>query len=254
MITQIDIDTKGLSSQFDLDKGDIDDLLEYTAKQVTAEFAYLWGREAKQSLGSTRNEYINAIQIDTRGRFTGVAYLNPAAWLPNALEVGASGYDMKQGLLASAKVKVGKSGPYITIPFRFSGSGSIGESSVFSGITPPEIERAVGKSSSKGGLGISEIPSKYQMPKAAAFNTGVMKSVSFEKRVDLQTKSIYEGMKKSASGGYINFRRVSLRSAAHSFQHPGFEPRDFAYKALPKLDIEGLLTASIDGFLTKIGL
>ena len=254
MITNIDIDTRSMSSQFDLDRGAIDDLMEYTAKQVTAEFAYLWGREAKQTLKSTRNEYINAIQIDTRGRFSGVAYLNPAAWLPNAIEVGASGYDMKQGFLASAKAKMGKEGPHITIPFRFAGSSAIGESSVFSGIAPPEIERAVSKSTSRGGLGLSEIPSKYHIPRSTAGKAGVLKSVSFEKRTTLQTKSIYEGLKKHTSVGYINFRRVSLKSAPHAFQHPGFEPRDFAYKALDKLDIEGLLTDTIDGFLTNIGL
>ncbi len=254
MITNIDIDTRDLSSQFDLDREDVNMLLEYTVKQVTAEFAYLWGREAKQSLKSTRNEYINAIQIDTRGRFTGVAYLNPAAWLPNALEVGASAYDMKQGLLSSPKAKMGKNGPYITIPFRFAGSGAIGESSVFSGIAPPEIERAVSKSTSRGGLSLSEIPTKYHIPKTRELQRGALESVAFDKRMNIQTKSIYEGLKKSISGGYINFRRVSLRSAPDSFQHPGFEARDFAYKALPKLDMEGLLTSSIDGFLTKLGL
>ena len=144
---EFDIDTMGLSGQFDLNKNDIDDLLNYTVKQLTAEFAYIWGNEAKANLHSSRNEYLNAIQVGERGRFTGVAYLNPAAWLPNAIETGATAFDMKVGMLKSSKVKMGKNGPYLTIPFRFGTSSAIGESSAFAGVMPPEIERAAKQSS-----------------------------------------------------------------------------------------------------------
>ena len=249
MINEIEIDTRDLSSQFEMSKGDIDGLLQYTVQQLTAEFAYIWGNEAKSNLHSSRAKYLNAIQVTERGRFTGVAYLNPAAWLPNAIETGATAFDMKVGFLRSSKVKMGKSGPYITIPFRFGTSGSIGESEAFAGVMPPEIERAT--KSSSGPLKMGNIPSKYHIPKSAALRKR-QESISFKKMESMDKTSIYEGIEKRG-GSYINFRRVSLNSSADAFQHPGFEARDLAGKALPKLDIEGITGSAIDQFLINLG-
>jgi len=247
----IDIDTQGLSNDLGLVKSEIDNLMQYTIEQLTAEFAYSWGMEAKKSLKATRKEYQDAILIGSRGRFTGVAYLNPAAWLPNALEVGLSAFDMKQGFLKSPKVKLNKKGePFLTIPFRFASSGSVGESSAFSGILPPEIERSA-RASGRNGLQLKNISSKHQIPKSASLRKK-MDSVTFKKMESNQKTSIYQGLKKT-KGGFVNFRRVSLNSVKHSWNHPGFEARNFAQKALPKLDIEGIVGDAIDQFLENIG-
>ena len=245
----IDIDTQGLSSMFNISKGDIDDLMETTIKNITAEYAYNWGMVAKKELGSTRTQYMNAIQIDSRGRFTGVAYLNPAAFLPNAIEVGMSGFDMKAGMLKSPKAKMTKNGPVLTIPFRFASAGSLGESSAFSGVLPPSIQRMAKKSS--GGLKLKNIPSKYHIPKSASLRSKG-KSASFNQIKNNQSTSIYEGLKKTG-GGYITFRKVSLNSDPASWQHPGFTARNFSKKALANLDIPGIVGDSIDNFLTNLG-
>lgn len=246
----VDIDTRTIASQFNLDATAVDGLLEYTVDQLTGEFAYLWAQEAKVELKSARNEFLSAIQVGKRGRFTGVAYLNPAAWLPNALEMGMSAFDMKPGFLASSKTKLGKDGPYLTIPFRFAQAGSVGESSAFSGVLPSEVQKAV-KSNPQQPLSLSKIPSKYQIPKSSALRKR-QESVTFRQIQQKQTTSIYEGLKKS-KGGYVNFRRVSVNSSADRFQHPGFQARDLASKALAKLDINNIVGSAIDDFLVNLG-
>jgi len=57
------IDTLDLSSEFNLNQDDIDSLMESTVKRVTQAFARHWDTVAKQSLGSTRDIYRNAIQV-----------------------------------------------------------------------------------------------------------------------------------------------------------------------------------------------
>lgn len=247
---QLDIDTSSISSQFDLSRTEIDNLLSYTVQEVTAEYAYIWGNIAKRKLKSTRNRYIGAIQISSRGRFTGVAMLNPAAWLPNAIEVGASAFDMKAGFLNSSKVKTGKNGPYLTIPFRYASAGSVGESDAFAGVLPPSVQRAADLAGSSG-VSLSSISSKYHIPKSASVRQK-SQSASFEQIKNKQSTSQYEGLQKT-QGGYITFRRVSLNSDPGSFQHPGFTARNFSQEALSNLDIPSVIGESIDVFLTNKG-
>ena len=248
-----DLDTMDLSEIHGLDKSQIDDLLESTVVAVTKKFKKHWWDVAKVELGSTRGIYQRAIQMGSRGRFTGVVYLNPAERLANMIEMGASSFDMKTGFLSSPKVKMGKSGPYMTIGFRFAGAGSVGESEGFAGVMPKEINDEVSSAPEKP-LPLSSIGSKHRMPKSQALRKR-MKTLKSQvgSLPSGQQTSKYEGIKRNAKGsGYVNFRRVSLNSDPSAFTHPGFKARDLSTKAEDRLDIEGILTMTINKFLSSI--
>lgn len=250
---EVDIDASDLASEFSLTTSEVGDLLDFTVQEIAVEFKRQWSMQAKNVLGSTREEYIKSLQVSNRGPHTTAVFINPGAWLPNALEMGYSSFDMKTGFLSSPNVKKGKSGPFLTIPFRFAQSGSVGESSVFSGVLPKPIQGAVKqhqKTGSKSGLPLSKIPGKYHIPKSASMRKRI-KSISFDKE-KVDTTSIYQGVKKS-KGGYVTFRRVSLNSSEGSWIHPGFEPKDLATKALGKIDIATTADMAVDQFLVNLG-
>lgn len=249
----LDIDTSELSAEFSLTQHEVNQMLEYTVEEISAQFARKWETEAKSVLKSTRSIYVNSIQVKKRGQFSAAVFLNPASWLANALEMGMSSFDMKAGFLGSSKIKYTKKGnPYLTIPFRFASSSALGESSAFAGVMPQVIHTTTKSLPPGGRLKMSNIPSQYHIPKSAALRSQV-KSGNFAK-VTASTKmtSIYQGMQRT-NGGYVNFRRVSLNSQDQSWIHPGFVKLDLANKALSKMDVPQEVDVAIDNYLSGIG-
>lgn len=249
----LQIDTADLADEFSLSNEEVKSMLQYTVEEVGSAFARSWEIEAKNGLKSTRSQYVNAIQIRKIDRLTCAVYLNPAAWLANAIEMGKSSFDMKKGLLASKKVKYTSKGkPYITIPFRFGVPSSMGENAAFAGVMPQEVYAVAKNLQPKKQVQLSQIPGQYQIPKNIGLRRQV-KSGNFD-NITKRTKmtSIYEGMTKSNSG-YVTFRRVSLNSDSDSWIHPGFQARDFAGKALAELNVPQVVDISIDDFLNKLG-
>lgn len=256
----IEIGTKELSAEFSLTQEDVDDLKQFTVETVTSAFAKHWDDVASISLGSTRDQYRRAIQVDSRGRFVGVAYLNPTSWIANAVEMGQPAFDMKPGFLNSPNAKMGKSGLYITIPFRFATPDAIGESGVFAGVMPSDIHQAIQKREKATPLGEStalqmgDIGSQYHIPKSNAYRNQ-LKAIGFDKmKQGTEVTSIYAGLKRNALGsGYVNFRRVSVNSPAEAFLHPGIEAKALADKAMQRLDIPHEVDMAIDNFLANMG-
>jgi len=249
----LDIDTRDLSDEFNLSQQEVNQMLQYTVEEVSANFADTWDVVASQNLGSARNQYKRAIQVMKRDRYTSVVYLNPAAWLPNALEMGHPSFDMKSGFLSSPKVKYTKKGnPYLTIPFRFATPTALGESSAFSGVMPKVIYNEVKKQTRREQLPLTSIPAQYHIP----VNAGIRKEVKSGNysRVTAKTEmtSIYEGMQNTGNG-YMTFRRVSLNSQAESWIHPGFQARNFAQKAMNQINIPDIVDISIDNYLAQLG-
>lgn len=248
-----DIDTMGLAEEFDLDRASIDDLLEMSVSMVTKKFAEHWHSVAGRELNSTRTMYQSAIQIGAKGRFTGVVYLNPAAKIPNMLEMGTSAFDMKTGFLSSPNVKMGKSGPYMSIPFRFGTPASSGSGAGFAGKLPSDVFNAVSEAPSKP-LPLSSIGKAHRMPKSQAMRQrmGQLKSKVGALPMSAQT-SKYEGVKRNAKGaGYVNFRRVSLNSDPMSWMHSGFSPRNLSDQAEEMLDIPHIVDIALNNFLSGL--
>ena len=245
----VTIDTQDLAAEFGLIASQTDELKELAVKTITQEYARKWELEANQNLGSTREIYKGAIQTMSRDRFTGVAYLNPTVWLANAIEMGADAYDMKLGFLKSSKVKFTKSGdPMLTIPFRFGVPTTGGQSTAFAGVMPAAIHSQAKQLTNKQTLKLGSIPEKFQIPKSQALRGRITEIGALPKN---DRTSIYENMQKT-SGGYVTFRRVSLKSDPDAFQHPGFKEENLAAKALAKLEVGDVMERVIDDFLKTI--
>lgn len=248
------IDTRDVAAQFDFTKEQVDDLEELTIRRVTLAFQQQWKAFAGKELGGTREMYKNSIHVRFTSKSSGMVYLDSANWLANALEMGYASFDMKTGFLKSEKVKYTKDGdPYLTIPFRFSTPGALGESSAFSGKLPKDIySRVKSLPISRPRLQLKDIPEQYQIPKSRELRNKIqeIKSLSLEDRT-----SIYEGLERRG-GGYMTFRRVSLKSHTDSWIHPGFEERNIAGKALEEFipEISTIIGDTVDDFLDSQGL
>lgn len=246
------IDTMDLSSEFNLSKKEIDGLLEYTIKQLTTKIATEWQTQAKLNLFKTRNQYMRSIHIVDKGRFEGQIKL--IGWLPNKVESGMSGFDMKDGFARSPKRKFNKKGGwYLTIPFTHATPGAIGDAEIFTGGKLPESVYKVAKKLKAGeSLKLSQIPEKYQVPKTR--ERIVLKSKAFEAYKNKSSK--YAGIQRNTRpnyGGYVSFRRVSENSDENSWIHSGIIARNLADKALGNIDIPGEVDKSIDDYLSNMG-
>jgi hypothetical protein len=186
------------------------------------------------------------------------------------LENGVGAFDMKQGMMKSAKVKYTKTGGwYMTIPFRFATSDAIGENESFSSVMPQEIYDLVknfspqktqigGNSKSAESLKSGDIPNQFIAPKSR--NSVINETLN--KTFDAYThkSSIYEGMQKSSKtyeGGqgssYNSFRRVSGNSDPMSWIHSGIQRYNLSQQAIENTDVDLIIDNTVDKLLSEMG-
>lgn len=261
----IKIDFGDITSEFSLDKGNVDEMMSFVIKELTGLFAREWQTQASKELTSSRKDFINSIIVGEEGRFRGFVML--VGQVPNMIEDGAEPFDMKIGFLKSDKKKMGSSGPYLTIPRRFATPGALGESSVFSEVLPEEIyaivkDRKSGTSTLGGaisrgaGLKLPDIPEQFRVPEVR--QKIVTKSRIWEAYQNKASK--YEGLQRvqktyesATQGQYISFRRVSNNSDPDAWIHPGIAAHKFAEKALDSLNIPAIVDQKVDHFLSELG-
>ena len=256
----ITIDATELGQQFNLSQKEIDGLMSFIVKGVTARFAMLWEEQAEKNLKSTRNEYIRSIYVGEEGPFVGFVKLT--GMLPNMVEQGSQPYDEKEFFGKSDKRKFNKKGEwYLTIPFRHAWAGALGESSVFTNILPNEIWSIVKNfepPSNKGErLNLGAIPGEYAIPKVRP--EIVVENKVFEEYT--HKNSIYEGLQReeqkysqASQGQYVTFRRVSENASdSNSWINGGIQAYNLAEKALDKLDIGREGEIAVDNYLQSIG-
>lgn len=246
-----------LAEEFGLGKDEVESILDLAVKDVAAQVAQAWRKEAARNLGSTRQQYVDSvIEVDS-GKMS--ATIELVGSLANMIEEGAEPFDQKQALLSSPKAKTGENGKYITVPFSLGTPTALKEN--FSTVLPdPVYEAILGKVQDiptaggmrTSGLSEGEIPSPYdqkvtkkvQIPKSKKFSTYTHKH------------SIYEGairQKSNVTGqnSYVSFRRVSENSDPMSWIHPGLEPRKFAEKALDRVNVPFEVGRTIDRILSN---
>lgn len=253
---QIILDTQSLLAQFNISKPQIEALIDYVVKDITASYARRLERQAKEQLHQTRMTYIRNIKVFDEGRFKGSVLLDYSKnKLVKMLEEGANPFDMKLGFERSDKkhIKANGVGWYLTIPFREANPNAIAESDIFSGgIMPQEIysivkEKPADIPTSSGGLKsapttLSELPEKFQIPKTRAMVTNNVTNKVFEEYKN--KTSIYEGISKmqdpvTGQNTYMSFRRVSDLSDPNSWIHSGIVAHNLMDKAL--MELEGQL-------------
>jgi hypothetical protein len=240
-----------------------DFIVKDTVERVTEEIYRNWQLQATNNLNSTRNEYINNLQVIDVSDFSKTIVLTGK--LPNMVEQGCSAFDMKEGFSKSSKVKYStktdKNGNvtmhwYLTIPFRHGTPGIVGENAAFSGIMPQEVYDAMKGLMPGQGLKKDEIPAPYDIPQSR-------KQITLPTRVIPEYKhksSIYQGMvKKTAIYGkttqntYVSFRRVSENSDADSWIHKGIQARNLMKKAIAETDVQTLAENNVDIILKNMG-
>ena len=167
------------------------------------------------------------------------------------------------GFANSDKAKTPKDGKgwYLTIPMRIATPEALGESEVFSGIMPTEVHNIAKSKEVDENTGKSdpvkpnELPSKFKPQKKEVY---IPKSDTY--RQYQHKTSIYAGIRKETDkennqNRYVNFRRVSDKSDAASWQHPGFEPYKIMEKAWADFsgDIDQIIDDQTDEILSQMG-
>lgn len=252
----IEIDVKGLQQEFVLSQNQIQKLMSSVILGITNKASERWKMIASQELGSTRDLYINSLIIGSEGPFIGYVMMVSKSPIPIMMEVGCLAFDQKIGFSQSQKIKIKKGGGwYLTIPFRFATAGALGENQIFSGKLPKKIDKLVKNLAPEQSLKIKDIPKEFQTLKTRE------KLLTPNKEFETYTHrtSIYEGIQKTKLPGsnrhtqYINFRRVSDKSDANSWIHPGFIAKNFKDKAIKSMDLFKEIDELIEEFLEKEG-
>jgi hypothetical protein len=246
----IQVDTNALVQDFLITRDQEAALLDFTAKEVTAQFASEWELMASSTLKSSRQQYISSIIVVDEGFAKGAVAL--IGKFPNMLEQGIEEFDIKEGLLNGPNAKTGANGArYNTVPYDQGTPGSLPEN--FNGGIMPEPVHKVIKSKPAGkSLKQNEIPKPFEQPKVKVVVMPKSKVVtSYEHK-----SSIYEGLvknkdSKTGQNTYGSFRRVSDNSEAQSWIHPGLEARGLADKALNEFDIPAQVGLAFDKWWTQ---
>jgi len=263
----ITIDTRKLIEPYLVDRDSIRFITERLVEGVTKAMYYEILEQSSDGLSQTRAAYARGLNEPIFGPLKGTIVLTGS--LPNMIEQGASGFDMKQGMLASAKAKQGKNGKYLTIPFRWGAPGSVGESEAFSNIMPTEIHSMLksinaSKTTPFGGGGISGSSLNVKGTKYGGVLTrGAFQSLKTRKVFGAYTHKspLAQGIKKASKkyenamgAQYMSFRRVSLASDKNSWVHPGLTARNFFDKAYESLDLDTLEGQIVDEHLKILGI
>lgn len=226
-----------------------DELSAFVLSRIVENYMFDWETKVNGELKQTRQEYKKAMFSEFEDSRNAVVGLLPTeSNLGLMIEDGASSWDMKSGFeKSSKKTQKADGGWYLTIPFRYATTEAIGESMVFSGKLPKEVQK-VAKKVAPAAVALQDLPKQYQ-------KIGLNKTSGYKHKFN-----IYEGLSKrniastqnEKRSGYMNFRRVSDNSDDGSWQHPGFEAKKFMETTMDSLDIGTVVDNAIDDFLTQL--
>jgi hypothetical protein len=264
MLIPITINADDILEQYQISQKEVEDVIDYTVKQITAAFAVKWEETAKNSLSSTRDRYVQNLKVVDEGRMAGAVILDYSKDpLIKMIEEGASAFDMKEGFKNSSKKHIKKDGGwYLTIPFKI-GTPDSQVTSGFANIMPQEVYNIVKKkdanpiTNKSQGLSKTEVPTEFQAPKIRAAIV-IPESTTFK---EYQHKaSIHQGIfkqKDSITGqvSYGSFRRVSDKSDESSWVFPGLDAKNLAEKAYSEFEsnMQTVLEGAMDSALSYFG-
>lgn len=249
----IRVDISDLALQLQLSTEKYNQLSGFILDRITKRFSQVWESEVKNSLDSTRMDYMRAMSFKRVSDGEAVFELkyskdNP---LPVMIEEGATPFDMKEGFKKSSKRKQKLDGGwYITVPFRHATSQTVIGTHSFASVMPKEIETLAKQSSSP--LRRQQLPLQHQQTgrRQAFERLGVKvpeykhKSAQYE---GLQRKGISSTANENR-GGYFTFRRVSDKSDPNSWWHKGFDAHKFMEKSVNRINIDSIVNKAIDDF------
>lgn len=232
---KIDLASLGLNDQL---SPQITDAIQSSIQGSLAIIRDKWQTEIQNKLNSTRPLYLQGLSFDSimypfEGNvFSGAVQLQGK--FPNMLETGFSAFDMKIGFSKSdRKIQKKDGGWYLTIPFRHSTPGSF----MYGNAMPKDVYKQVKKLSPGGTLsfpGAGDVSWKGYQRKNKTYD-GLQR--------------IVKSYQKATQSQYMTFRRVSDKSDANSWWHPGFAGVKVAEGLLPFAEktFVDMLTTNLNG-------
>lgn len=236
-------------------------------REIAAMAHTTWISIAQRSLNTSLIDYVNGLQKPgSLSIGEDQAVITLVGWLANAIEQGLSAFDMKQGMLRSAKVKYDEKGrPYIDIPFRHMTPGTTG---AFGKPMPRAIYQEARKLDPTSAMSIHPMgggpkrtvtikwggritrdfaeniaPPITQSRAGMNVNVPLASGKTGTKQLTsnyTHATSLYSGMFRNTGTGrggstYFTIRRISLNSADSSWIHPGFRARRFSDQVRQKI-------------------
>ena len=268
MIVPIVIDGQALVDQFSITENQVEAICDNIAKTLAAQYANQLETEANNALNSTRRRYLNNVHVIDSGRMEGTVLLDYSKDpLVKMLEEGASAFDIKNGLLNSQKVKIGKNGGrYITVPMRWGTPGISGDSGLFTGELPQAVYNVLKNKESTipvsgggmrtPGLASGDIPKPFNAILSRPDIKDSSGKILFNEYK--HKTSLYQGITKTTDpvtgqNKYNSFRRVSDNSDKDAFVHPGIQAYGLIQKALNNFDQQKVVSSSLDDQLAALG-
>jgi len=221
-----------------------------------------WTHLAKTKLGSSSRAYIHELSHrSTENR----EYIVLTGVLPNMIENGWRGGDMRDWMLKGPKAKTAADGSkYLTVPFRHgtpgTGGRNVGEAMpkpIYNAAkkldgTKSRAKKLEGPSTlsarSTKDTRIDKIHGKRLEPTMRGISKQVVTMLK-TKRQDWHTTSIWTGMQRdskqyesaSQTSGYTTFRRISSKvrpgTEGKSWHHPGIEGKRFAPQVQARIEL-----------------
>lgn len=210
--------------------------LQRAVRGIAAASLAKWKKLAQRELKATRRDYIQGLTLDYKN--DGTAVLTLEGVLPNMIENGWSGGDMRRWMLKSEKVKQNADGqPYLTIPFRHATPGTSGANA---GPPMPDAIHQVAKKLSATVTRPEGGRTKWggRLHPTTKMNP-VAQGILARKEKPWHTTSIYTSMvrqqktySKATQSQYTTFRTISVHTnePGKHWVHPGLRARRFAPK------------------------
>jgi hypothetical protein len=204
-----------------------------------AAMAY-WKKQAQQTLRSSSREYIQALTSESEDRKFTITLGGESA-LPNMIEQGFSGGDMRDWMLDGPRVKRGKKGKYLVVPFQH-GSKDTGGRNVGPEM-PASIYQAAKKLAptvsrpTRGGGHAKPVRYGGRLTEHSAHLNAHARKLLTTKQKPHHHSSIYRGMireektfkKATQTTGYFTFRTISEK-VKRGWHHPGIPAANLAKK------------------------
>lgn len=220
-------------SDFDIPISELNAFAKVVKGQILTEVYSNLVQAAKQKLSTSRAQYIAGITLDEDS-----IYLE--GFLPNAVEDGVSGYDMKGNFEKSDKVKRSKNGGwYLTIPFRIGTPNAGGI--LTSSIMPREVYNAI-RNGKKANT--NDLPVKTRGA-VTDLNTGKIWE-QYENKFSIFAGITQKKNEVTNRSTYSTFRRVSSNSDPNSWINSGIAAHNLFDEAWANTDIDRIINEGID--------
>lgn len=253
----INIDLQEVVDEFKLGKQQVDIIMDSVRSGIVMEIHRNWVAEANSQLNTTRQNYINGLQLFRESENTSGIKL--VGGFNNMIENGVDAFDMKDGFGRSIKARFTKSGSwYMHIPFRW-GTPSAAGSSIITNIMPSHIYNIMKSKSNGGVLKESEVDVKFtQKLKRPSVESKILNK-TFDEYV--HKTSLYSGIVRSMktfpsghqSSTYNSFRTVSQHSDPNSWIHRGIKQYNLAQTAIDSTEVDVLVDNIVDKNLSELG-